>query len=193
MKKLCLGVILTIVSLQNMYAQGISFGITGGLLAGTADVSVSGFDIGDLTDDLDVLDGGGFYLGFLADIETIEKLHIQPELLYANVGGESSVFMPIMVKYYVAKSFNLQAGPQFDFLIDLPATADELVNSFGFSLAVGAGFDINEKIVIQGKYTVGVNNRANDRISDLLDLGGFVNLNPSLKINTLQIGVVYKL
>ena len=193
MKKLCLGIILAIASLQNIYAQGTSFGITGGLLAGTADVSVSGFDIGDLTDDLDVLDGGGFYLGFLADIETIEKLHIQPELLYANVGGESSVFMPIMVKYYVAKSFNLQAGPQFDFLIDLPTIADELVNSFGFSLAVGAGFDINKKIAIQGKYTVGVNNRANDRISDLLDLGGFLNLNPSLKINTLQVGVVYKL
>ena len=196
MKKLCLIAILAIFSLQNIYAQGVSFGATGGLFLGSADVSIAGIDIGSQFPELDVLDGGGFYFGLLADIEVIGNFHVQPELLYANIGGESAIFVPIMAKYYVAEKFNLQAGPQLDFVLDVPALVDEFVDTFGLSMAVGAGFDITEKFSLQAKYSFGLNNRLDDKItdaiSDIPDLGGLLNLDPSLKTNILQAGVVYK-
>ncbi len=192
MKKLCLIATLVIFSLQNTYAQGVSFGATGGLFLGSADLEIAGFDIGSISNNLDVLDGGGFYIGLLADVEVIGDFHIQPELLYANIGGESAIFIPIMAKYYIAEKFNLQAGPQLDFVLDVPSIVKEVINTFGFSMAVGAGFDISEKISIQAKYSFGLNDRVDKSINDLLDTGGFLNITPSLKTNVLQAGVVYK-
>jgi len=193
MKKLCLVATLAIFSLQNIYAQGVSFGVTGGLLLGSADLEIAGIDVGSISSDLDILDGGGFYLGLLADVEIVGDFHVQPELLYANIGGESAVFIPIMAKYYVAEKFNLQAGPQLDFVLDVPSLVKEVINTFGFSMAVGAGFDITEKISIQAKYSFGLNDRIDKSIEDLLDTGGFLNFTPTLKTNSFQAGVVYRL
>ena len=191
MKKLFLIAVLAIFSFQNNNAQDITLGVTGGLFLGSADLEIAGIDVGSISDDLDVLDGGGFYLGLLADIEVIGDFHVQPELLYANIGGESAVIVPVMAKYYVAESFNLQAGPQFDFLLDIPSIVKEAINTFGLSMAVGAGYDITEKISVQAKYSFGLNDRIDSSIDDLLGgLGGIIT--PSLKTNILQAGVVYK-
>jgi len=191
MKKLFLVAIIAIFSLQSNFAQDISFGVTGGLFLGSADLEIAGFDIGNISNDLDVLDGGGFYIGLLADVEIIGDFHVQPELLYANIGGESAFVIPVMAKYYVAESFNLQAGPQFDFITDVPAIIKEAINTFGFSMAVGAGYDITEKISVQAKYSFGLNDRIDSSINDLLDGFGGI-LTPSLKTNILHAGVVYK-
>ena len=191
MKKLFLVATLAIFSFQHNYAQDITLGVTGGLFLGSADLEIAGIDIGDISNDLDVLDGGGFYVGLLADVEIIGDFHVQPELLYANIGGESAFVIPVMAKYYVAESFNLQAGPQFDFILDVPAIVKEAIDTFGFSMAVGAGYDITEKISVQAKYSFGLNDRVDKSINDLLD--GFGDLfTPSLKTNILQAGVVYK-
>ena len=196
MKRLYFTLLITILSLSTVNAQKrISFGATGGLFYGSADLSVSGVDIKPVLDlfnatleDLEVLEGGGFYVGFLADLKIFGDLHVQPELLYANAGGESIIIAPILAKYYIADSFNLQAGPQFDLVIDIPTFAKDLVNEFGVSLALGAGFDVNDKLSLQAKYTFGLNNRINDEISE--STGGTVK--PSLNINVLLAGLVYK-
>ena len=183
---------------------------------GSADASLYGYSVKEISDlvnydlgDLEVLDGGGFYAGLLADIEFIDKFHVQPELLYANVGGESMIIVPVMAKYYVAEAFNLQAGVQLDFLLDPPSfeiqglELTQLVKDSGFSFNVGAGFDISDKIALQAKYSFGTTNRIDDDdVADLLeslgfgDVGGilsdFLNRSSSLKTNILQIGVVYK-
>lgn len=191
MKKLFLVAVLAIFSFQHNNAQDISLGVTGGLFLGSADLEIAGIDVGSISNELDVLDGGGFYLGLLADIEVIGDFHVQPELLYANIGGESAVIVPVMAKYYVAESFNLQAGPQFDFLLDIPSIVKEAINTFGLSMAVGAGYDITSKISVQAKYSFGLNDRIDNSIDDLLGgLGGIIT--PSLKTNILQAGVVYK-
>ena len=127
-------------------------------------------------------------MGLLADLEIFGDLHVQPELLYANADGESIIIAPILVKYYIADSFNLQVGPQFDLVLDIPAFAKELLNEFGVSLALGAGFDFNDRLSVQAKYTVGLNNRINDEISE--STSGTVK--PSLNINVLLAGLVYK-
>ena len=189
MKKLIFSAIISIIAFSTIQSQGISFGATGGLFYGSTDIS--GFDISSVSNDLDVLDGAGFYVGLLADIEVKGDLHLQPELLYANIGGESSVFVPVMVKYYVSESFNLQAGPQFDFVLDIPSLVKDYINTFGLSMAIGAGFDLTEKISIQVKYSLGLNDRIDDKLNDLLsDFGA--DFTPSLKTNILQAGIVYK-
>ncbi len=191
MKKLCWVAMIAIFSVTTLKAQvNVSFGATGGLFYGTADLTAGGFDLGALSDDLDVLDGGGFFLGLLADIEILNSFSVQPEVLYATIGDESAIFIPIMAKYYVAESFNLQAGPQFDLVLDVPAIAEDLVNKFGLSMAIGAGFDFTEKLGVQAKYSFGLNNRLNDKVSELFE--DFVVISPSLKTNILQAGIVYK-
>jgi len=216
MKKLIFSAIISIIGFSTIQSQGISFGATGGLFYGKADATLYGFSIKEISDlvnydlgDLEVLDGGGFYAGLLADIELIEKIHVQPELLYANVGGESMIIVPVMAKYYVAEAFNLQGGLQLDFLLDPPSfdiqglELSQLVKDNGFSVNVGAGYDISDKIALQVKYSFGITNRVDDAdVADLLeslgftDLGGilsdFLNRSSSLKTNILQAGVVYK-
>lgn len=184
-------------SLSTVNAQSrISFGISGGLFYGSADLSASGVDLTQVlelfdvsSEEIEVLDGGGFYLDFLADLKIFGDLHVQPELLYANAGGESIIVVPVLAKYYIADSINLQAGPQFDLVLDIPMLAKELVNELGVSLALGAGLDINDSISVQAKYTLGLNNRINDKIRELTD----GTIKPSLKTNVLLAGIVYKL
>lgn len=197
MKKIYLALVIVICSVSFVNAQSrISFGATGGLFYGSGNFTSSGSDITSILElfdvtqeDLEVLEGGGFYAGFLADLKIFGDVHVQPELLYANAGGESILIAPILVKYYIADSFNLQVGPQFDLVLDIPMLAKELVNELGVSLALGAGFDINEKLSVQTKYTLGLNNRINNLISEATN--GAVK--PSLKTNVLLAGIVYKL
>jgi len=216
MKKLLFSIIISIIGFSNIQSQGISFGATGGLFYGAADTSLYGYSIKEISgfidydlEELEVLDGGGFFVGFLADIELVDKIHVQPELLYANAGGESLIIIPVMAKYYIAESFNLQAGFQFDFLLDPPSfdyegvELKELIKDKGLSINLGAGYDINDKFAIQAKYSFGTTNRVeDDNVSALLDslglgdLGGILsqllNGSSSLKTNILQVGLVYK-
>jgi len=174
-------------------AQGnIDFGVTAGFINGSGDISIAGFDLGDISDDLDVINGGGFFVGLLAEIEATEKLFIQPEVLYSSIGDEGAIIIPVMAKYYIADSFNLQAGPQLDFLTGIPDLVKEAIKTVGFSLGFGAGYDINESFAVQAKYTVGLTNRIDNDLSDLIpgSISGI--LSPELKTDTFQIGVVYK-
>lgn len=187
--------ILLLMFVLGAHAQKrISFGVTGGIFYGNANVSLDGVEIGTILtifgfdkDALEVLDGGGFYVGFLADIKLVGDLNIQPELLYANAAGESVIMFPVMLKYYLADSFNIQAGPQLDVVLDVPDDVKDFVDSVGYSLALGAGFDINSRFSIQGRCAIGLNNRIDEAITDSLPT-----LGPSLRTNILQLGVVYK-
>ena len=45
-----------------------------------------------------------------------------------------------MFKYYVSEKFNVQAGPQFDFVLN----GGPGINSLGVGLGFGAGFDAED-------------------------------------------------
>ena len=191
MKKVILVISFVIFSLTSLSAQGeVRFGITGGYINGSGKASVAGFDVAT------VADGSGFYIGLLADIGVAEKFSIQPEILYGGIDGEGAVLIPVMAKYYVADQFNIQAGLQLDFLTGLNDLEKEIIKTTGFSLGFGAGFDINDNFAVQGRYNIGLNNRIDGDITGFLDgleipfVGNLVN--PDLKVNTFQIGIVYK-
>ena len=187
MKKRALILIISFLSIICVNAQGnVKFGVTGGLINGSGNVSVAGIDLGDIlrSFDVDIFNGTGFFIGGLIDIEASENFYVQPEVLYASIGGEGAIIIPVMAKYYVAESFNLQAGPQLDYILNVPDLVEPVVNEFGFSLGIGAGYDINDNIAVQAKYAFGLTDRLDNNLDGLLST--------SLKINTFQAGVVYK-
>lgn len=116
----------------------------------------------------------GFVFGVTAEIAFTEKFSIQPELLYSAQGAQQGndyrydlnyVSLPIMAKYYIAKGFTVEAGPQFSFLVK-----DELVpistyngnivntvaENFDLALNLGLGYQFKSGIFFQTRYNLGL-------------------------------------
>lgn len=168
MKKLCLVAVIAIFSFTSVNAQDITFGVTAGLFNASAKVELQGIS-GNGSE-------AGFYIGGVADISLSEKLHLQPELVYANVNGGNGIALPIVAKYYVSDDFNIQFGPHLDFTLeDVPTD----FTGFGISLTAGLGYDINENIFVEGRYAF----QLNDYYTGNLDI--------TTTTNSLMIGVGY--
>lgn len=135
----------------------------------------------------------GFQIGGFAEFKISEKFAIQPELMYSAQGGKESyneegvgvelisklgyINIPIMAKYYVAKSFSLEAGPQIGFLTsakgELKAEGESIevdikdsVESIDFGLNLGAGYDFTEKLSAGLRYNFGLSNIAKTEAGD---------------------------
>ena len=195
MKKIILTFCIALFALGSANAQGVDFGVTGGLLNTNADINISalGFNIANL----DAINKTGFYIGVLVDIEATEKFHIQPELTYGSAGDLSFIYLPIMAKFYVAEGFHIQAGPQLNFssnldeiknaiegveeIIGTGGNVDDVLKSTAVDLGFGAGYDINENIMVQARYAIALTDRYDG------PLGGSVDI----KNATLQVGLTY--
>lgn len=135
----------------------------------------------------------GFQIGGFAEFKISDKFAIQPELMYSAQGGKESynekgyevevftklgyINIPIMAKYYVAKSFSLEAGPQIGFLTsakgEMKADGESLevdikdeVESVDFGLNFGAGYDFTENITAGLRYNFGLSNVAKTDAGD---------------------------
>lgn len=129
----------------------------------------------------------GFQIGGFAEFKLSEKFAIQPELMYSAQGGKESfeedgldmdgthklgyINIPVMAKYYVAKSFSLEAGPQIGFLTSAKAKLEaggesvevdtkDSYSSIDFGVNFGAGYDFTEKISAGLRYNLGLANIA---------------------------------
>ena len=66
-----------------------------------------------------------------------------------------------MAKYYVAKSFSLEAGPQIGFLTSAKIEDEDVkdfVSSTDFSFNFGAGYDFTENLSAGLRYNLGLTN-----------------------------------
>jgi len=195
MKKKYIVIILLLSCIVEVTAQKkVKFGFIGGAFYGNANLKVSGAELGSVLrllgqneDALDVLDGGGLYAGFVVDIGLIEDLNIQSELFFAGAGDESIIGFPIVAKYYLNDAFNVQAGPQFDLVLGLSDFIEDFFDTFGYSGVVGLGYDFSDKITLQTRYAFGLRNRLDKEISEVLS-----SIKPTLRTNTVQLGVIYK-
>ena len=105
--------------------QGGNFAIKGGLNLATL--------VGDDVEDVDARTS--FHVGGAFELKLSEAFSLQPEFLYSSQGikdGDTQLKLgyaniPFMAKYYVAKGFSIQAGPQVGFLL----TADAEGELFG--------------------------------------------------------------
>ena len=123
----------------------------------------------------------GFYIGGFTDISLAESFRISIGANYGNTENNWFLFIPIMAKYYIAESnLYVQAGPQASFLFQKGSNAS--FETLGADIGFGAGFEINKNFYVEGKYFLGLTNRL-DGLSE----------NRDLKLNTLMIGLGYKI
>lgn len=147
-------------------AQGVKFGVKAAI------------NVSNLTGDVeDVSSLTGFQVGGFAEIKLSEKFAIQPELLYSAQGAKSDgdkfelsyINVPVLAKYYVAKSFSLEAGPQIGFLTTAKIEGEDVkdfVSSTDFSFNLGAGYDFTENFSAGLRYNFGFTNVYDTDLTD---------------------------
>lgn len=162
MKKLSLLVLAIVFSVQS-FSQGLDFGIKAGM------------NFANITDATGLTNKTGFVVGVFAGVKLNDKLGVQGDLLYSQQGAEfdggeidlNYVIIPVVIKYYITESLNLQAGPQFGFVVD--DNIKEVFNgiseaeSFDLSAVIGAGFEFPFGIRVSGRYNIG--------LTDIMKLG----------------------
>lgn len=116
----------------------------------------------------------GFFAGANVDFSLTKKWHIQPSLLYVKGDRSSFLKIPVMLKYYVAKSINIQAGPQVTFALD--RTRDKAA---GLDIGAGFGYDIGKRFFIEGRYSYELTDRTYSSVN-------------TLKYNNFTVGLGYK-
>ncbi|WP_412984781.1 porin family protein [Pontimicrobium sp. IMCC45349] len=111
----------------------------------------------------------GFYIGAGYEFEVSETLDVEPSVLYSAVDNLNSLYIPVMLKYNISEDFNLQAGPQVNYILE-----DIEEGEFGLDIAAGAGYNITEQFFVEARYGIQVSR----------DVEG--------ELNTLTIGVGYR-
>ena len=199
MKKILLLAVITLFSIQLSQAQSLpKFGLTGGLLNTNVDFK-SGNSLLNLVgvNSFAKINSTGFYVGGLVDIGVVGNFHIQPELLYGSAEDLSFFYLPVMAKYYVADKFHLQAGPQLTFssniddikrairdaeeLLGTNGNVDDVLDTFGIDISLGAGVDVTDNLTIQARYSFGLTDMYSGPVGGVLDI----------KNDTFQIGLAY--
>ena len=194
MKKLLLSIVVVVFLATASMAQ-MSFGLKGGINLSKINSDVDGDT--DKTDNRFSVNLGGFMVYELAD-----KMALQPELLLSFEGGKESfggddivsavtmINIPVLFRYTVVENLNLYAGPQIGFNVSAQyknedgdtEDIDDL-SPMNIGLGIGAGYNVSEKLDIHFRYNAGLTNRYNGEFKD----------DVKVKINTIQIGVGYKL
>lgn len=169
---------MAVLALQSASAQEVAIGIKGGLNFANINTSSVGAAYDSRT---------GYHAGAFVMFK-FTKIAIQPEIIYSQQGStikfNSSNFdsnfsylnIPILLKLYLVGGLNLQAGPQFGFLMSATGPVDSgggnittgdiksSLKSSDFSAALGAGWDFPFGLNLGVRYNLGlsdINNQAN--------------------------------
>ncbi|WP_343486746.1 outer membrane beta-barrel protein [Allomuricauda sp. d1] len=115
----------------------------------------------------------GFFIGGSYNFEAGDNFDIEPSLLLSIVDDLTSLYIPVMAKYKISDQFNIQAGPQINYLLeDIPD------GELGLDLGFGAGYQIDSNWFVEARYAFQLT-RGGD-FGDVVD------------INTLTIGGGYR-
>ena len=100
--------------------------------------------------------------------------------------SESVIAVPLILRYYWTRSFFVDAGPQLGYIIDRSEkiendpfeqserealTQDYDHDKFDLGLSVGAGYNLNEDLSINGRYFLGLIERDGRIKSSVFSLG----------------------
>lgn len=167
MKKILLPA-FAVCSFINAQAQQ-SIGVLGGLSILSAKSEVASFSASDSYT--------GFNIAAFTEFELSEQFDIQPELTY-TISGDVSIFgINGIAKYNILEEFNIQAGPQIGFVGgDYGDALDALDNAtkLNFQMALGAGYKINEDLMVQARYGFQLNNHYTGGSDLSYKVSGFV-------------------
>jgi len=156
------------------YSQGLDFGIK------------AGANFASIKDASNVSNKTGFLVGVFAGVKFNDNVGIQADLLYSQQGADfdpemidlNYVNIPVVIKYFVIKGLNIQAGPQFGFIVDdnikdLPQDIGE-AESFDLTGVLGVGYDFPMGIRADARYNFG--------LTDIFDGGDGKNTVVSLSL-----------
>lgn len=196
MKKTFFTFILMTLCASALLAQGIGFGIKGGVNIANTDISSDQFT-------LDTKSKLGFHGGVFVNLMFSDKLGIQPEVLYSLQGSKYDISsvdgkltlgyvnIPLLVRYNINEMISLHVGPQFGLLMSAEEefdgdTADvkDDFKSSDISGAFGVEFDLPMKIGFGARYVLGLSNT-------LTNDGSFGNA--ELKNSTIQVYVKFRI
>lgn len=169
MKKLLAVIALSTALFANAQSSKREEGIKLGIKAG---INMSNFN-GDLEDNAMRY---GLHIGVVSEIILSDQFSFQPELLYSAQGYKNEtpgafskdkfdyVNVPLMIKYYAADKFSIEAGPQVGFLVnsirrnnDGNTDIDDQ-NVVDFGINAGVGYELKNGIFFQGRYNLGITN-----------------------------------
>lgn len=156
MKKLVLASVMLFLATAFSFSQDISFGVKAGL-------SLSNLTNSDLNA------RPGLVIGGFANIRFNDYVALQPELQYAMQGGKYKdlttkldyIQIPVMVKGYMWKGLNIEAGPQFGFraigkekIGGHNYSIKDATNVFDFAIGVGLGYETEMGLTAGFRYLI---------------------------------------
>ena len=185
MKKVFLSLVILVAATVSASAQ-VQFGVKGGLNIANLNGPGSGGTSSLI----------GLHIGGLASIEVSDLFHVQPELVFSTQGAKAPggtldldyLNIPVLAKYTIVKGLNIEAGPQFGFLLSAKAkdnagnsaNVSSSFKSLDLSLALGASYDITKMIGVDVRYNAG-----------LSDISNPSNSSNAVHNSVVQIGVYY--
>lgn len=163
MKKIVLSLV-AILAFGFVNAQQTRFGVKGGL-------NLTSFSGGNYYDAKSLV---GFQVGAFAEIKIIERLAIQPEVLFSTQGAKldagafgdfdtklNYINVPVLAKFFITKQFTVEAGPQLGFLVSAKREgrdAKDFYKSVDTGFNFGAGYNFTDNVSVNLRYTVGLSN-----------------------------------
>jgi len=132
-----------------------------------------GVNFSTITDAANLSNRTGFQAGFFAGVKFNDYIGIQADLLYSQQGAEfgpdkidlNYANIPVLFKYYVIRGLNLQAGPQFGFVMNdnfEDFFGDVEAEKFDLTGVVGIGYDLFTRIKLEARYNFGLTDIRND-------------------------------
>ena len=159
----------------------------------------------------------GFYAGGFLQLGIADKLNFQPELIFAVQGtgvliqdiqltdkngvttvsdfesniNESTLAIPLVLRYHLTENFFLDGGPQIGYIIDRnenikkdpfaefgdPSQLMEFdYDKFDLGLMFGTGYNLSQNFTLNGRFFFGLIERDNAVKSSVFNLGLEYNL-----------------
>jgi Outer membrane protein beta-barrel domain len=157
MKKYFLSSLLFLLFCPSSQAQLLKMGIKAG-------ANYANFTGSDLQTDAIT----SYHAGLSAQVKLGDKFSLQPELIYSTQGASYKnvleevkaelgyLSVPVLARIHLGKTFSLDFGPQFSFLLSKEVDFDTDVNEFDFAAAGGLTVNVTEKLFVQGRYIAGL-------------------------------------
>jgi len=165
MKKLIIAAIVLFIG-TTAFAQELDLGIK------------AGANFANISDASGLSNKTGFQAGVFAGIKFTDKVGVQADVLYSQQGAEydfgkfdlNYINVPVVLKYYLFQGLNVQAGPQFGFILDDDIYEDAFgTNSIeanaeksDVSGIVGAGYDFPFGVRLDARYNFGLTDVSKD-------------------------------
>ena len=155
MKKLIVAIVAIFMG-TTAFSQEIDLGIK------------AGANFSNISDASGLSNKTGFQAGIFGGIKFTDKVGVQADLLYSQQGAKfklgdfdlTYINLPIVVKYYLFQGLNLQAGPQFGFVVDdkISTAIGDISKAEDFDLSgvIGAGYDFPFGIRLDARYNFGL-------------------------------------